>query len=302
MKSRVKISRRIANAVAAVILAVTSVFSVAGVSTVKAAENEKKFVVTFNYETKKGEVSISKEVSKGEKVSLPSSNYHTYGQDGDAITRTRHYIKDWTAAGEYDKTDLESVSQDMTFTATMGTVDTAVKYFVLNYGKDVPSELSCYPIVDYSEVGVLGGLQQFKCIANNLEAVEDNLANIPDISLFTVRDADGKPYAIKDTQYIQWYVIKLVNQDEYHVDGVIKDKPSVTYYYVDEAGKTIKESNVVYYEKTDINTTKAVVYPEIAGYKKDENKLVESVNVIDGNTEVTLVYDTVANGSSMLAL
>lgn len=249
----------------------------------KATTSTKTFTVVFL--DNDGTILSSEKYDYGTQITVPANPKKADSiTDGDEATQTpakwyKFYFNSWTASGDY--TTDSSVTQDMTFTAEYNCREVVVKYYVLDAGLAQPSELAHYPVANYSK-GVVGSVYHFTEIANNDDALAANLANVPEITAFTLEDVDGNVYTPNEDQSIKWYVLKK-EADNWHVDGIITNQMyTVTVNYLEEdTDKVLAES-----------TTQSVV----AGTEYTVNAdIVEGYVLSSDKAEVTgiMPYDNV---------
>lgn len=114
------------------------------------------------------------------------------------------------------------VDSDKTFTAKYSALPT---YFaIINGDRDIPvEEISSQPTQNYS--GKQSGNIYYFEKTMNKATIYDSLAIVPALTKFKWSD-DTK--LDTTTQFVEWYVMKQ-ESDGYHIDGIIRNKPSVTY-------------------------------------------------------------------------
>jgi len=198
----------------------------------------------------------------GDAISAPKNPKRAeVSTDGNAETNTkatltRYTFYKWSPEGEY--TTTSTVKGNMEFKAVYKEKNVVVKFYVLNRGIDQPTEISHYPVSNYSK-GMVGTLYSFKQVFNNDAAVNANICTAPSDELLSANGIN-----LVDGEYIKWYVIKD-EADNYHVDGIIMNQTfSLTINYIDEFGNTI---HAPYLDDKAVDGTKyEIASPEIAGY------------------------------------
>lgn len=249
---------------------------------IEATTTQKTFTVTFV--DADGDVLVEETVAYGdgvEKPANPSKEDNKYTDENGAAKWFKYSFKKWVASGEYDLSDITTVKEDMTFTATYTEREVVVKYYVLNAGLAQPSELKSYPSANYSE-GLVGTIAAFEQIANDDEAVAANLVSIP--TGFKSVDSDVE---------IKWYVIKKVNDYEWHVDGIIENQMyNLTINYVDaNTQEKVAESVNATVAATDSYKYES---PIMDSHKlADDAKAVIEGTMPYGDVVVTVEYDRV---------
>ena len=242
----------------------------------------KKFVVTFKFDN--GQEDLSVEYSYGDKVETPvkpKKDDKRTENGTDAASWIKYTFAKWVAQGDYEITDLFSVTQNMTFKATYNEKPVEVYFFVLNRGVAQKAEPGNYSSEDYSK-GVKGTLKSFTAVDNDDEKVTQMIHTAPSADAF-------KDIELKEGETIKWYVIKSINNGEkWHVDGIIVGQQyDLVVNYVDvETNEPIMESTV-----TSVAATSEynVELPEIKGYELVENTTVSGVMPYD-NVETTVKY------------
>ena len=185
------------------------------------------------------------------------------GNDGtDGNPKTAGEFKTWTfkawdaPEGEkYTFADCKSVTKDMTFTASFKATDKSQAQYFVRYDGDEQEEngKTHYGIKYYTPESdnVKTGIVNFEQIYGEEDdpvtfskIVANIVGSLPSITKFTFKE--GTSY--DDTKnYIRWYVLKE-ESDGWHIDGVIKDKLTVS--FLDEDQKTpilVNENAVNYY-------------------------------------------------------
>ena len=229
-----------------------------------------------------GRVISRQAVVHGEKAIVPGSpaKADVKVENGtDAAKWSKFTFAGWAAEGDYDVDD--AVTQEMTFKATYTESTVKVYYYILNRGMAQPNEPASHDSKDYSKNGVEGSLKSFTAVANNDEKVKEVIYNAPEASDFGITLNDG--------EYIKWYVVKSINADKWHVDGIIVGQQyNVTVEYIDaDTNETIMENTV-----TPVAATEEydIELPQIEGYE-----LVDSSTVVSGvmpydNVKATVKY------------
>ncbi|MDO5383041.1 MAG: VWA domain-containing protein [Eubacteriales bacterium] len=216
---------------------------------------KKTFTVKFVDEDGK-ELSVSPVVVYGDSVVTPKEpSKADYKVEGDNVEAQwiKYKFNKWVASGDYSLSDLEQVTQDMTFTASYSGQNVSIKYYVLNTGLAQPSEIYSYPAKNYSK-GVAGGLHYFS-ESKDIDKINANLVNAPTASDFGITLEEG--------QTIKWYVVKK-ESDGYHVDGIITNQMyDLTINYVDENGNKVADS---YESKVAAGTDYSVSSPVTEKY------------------------------------
>lgn len=99
--------------------------------------------------------------------------------------------------------------------------------FYIRLDGEMPFEPQAYDNSGYTArntTSMVGTLRQKREINNNTEWVAANIKTQPTVQ--AIKNAmEGHGGFDPNTQEVVWYVIK--EQDEWHVDGVIKDKQSI---------------------------------------------------------------------------
>ena len=242
----------------------------------------KSFTVTFVNDN--GDVVSSKEYTYGSQVSTPDDpqKVDLKVQTGeDAAKWIKYTFAKWEPEeSKYSITDLNSITQDMTFKATYTENPVKVYYFVLNRDLAQPNEPASHSNKDYSK-GVEGALKYFRVVNNNDAGVEEVIWNAPEAKDFGITLNDG--------EYIKWYVVKSVNDEKWHVDGIIVgQKYDVVVNYVDESGNKLCDSKTVSVAATEEYKVES---PEIKGYEllNVNNAVVTGVMPYE-KVEVTVEY------------
>ena len=240
----------------------------------------KKFVVTFKYDN--GQEDLSVEYSYGDQVTTPANpkkNDVKFENGTDAASWSKFKFVKWVAEGDYTTDNLNSVTQNMTFKATYKETPVKVLFFVLNRGVAQKAEPGSHSSSDYSN-SVAGSLKSFTAVANNDEKVAQMIHTAPSAEDFGIE--------LKEGETIKWYVVKKVNDEKWHIDGIIVgQKYDLVINYVDaETNEPIMESTVTSVAATNEYN---VDLPEIEGYELVENTTVSGVMPYD-NVETTVKY------------
>ena len=238
----------------------------------------KTFTVTFVDED---ETVLSEETyTYGEQAGMattPSKADEKSTDETGAAKWVKYTFAKWNAQGEYKLDNLASVKENMTFKASYTGREVVVKYYILNEGLEQPTELSSYPTANYSQ-GKVGTIASFTAIANDNAAVAANLVSVP--TGFTWLDGS----AVDADAEITWYVIKKVNDYEWHVDGIITNQMyNLTINYIDAVTKDAVAESV----KTQVAATESY---KVESPVLDSHKLVDSEQA---TIEGTMPYEDV---------
>ena len=201
----------------------------------------------------------------------------------EAAQWSRFTFAKWVAAGDYDLDALKEVKQDMTFKASYTEKKVEVYFFVLNRGTEQKEEPGNYSSDDYSK-GVKGTLKYFKEVNNNDAEVQNTIFEVPSADKFGIELGEGET--------IKWYVVKKINSDKWHIDGIIAGQQyDVEVEYIDAATKKpIRENTVNSFAATE---EYKVALPEIEGYELvDKDTTVSGVMPYE-NVKVTVEYQKV---------
>ena len=239
---------------------------------------------TVKFVNDNGDVVSSKEYTHGSQALTPDDpeKADLKVQTGeDAAKWIKYTFAKWEPEeSKYSITDLNSITQDMTFKATYTENPVKVYYFVLNRDLAQPNEPASHSNKDYSK-GVEGALKYFRVVNNNDAGVEEVIWDAPEAKDFGITLNDG--------EYIKWYVVKSVNDEKWHVDGIIVgQKYDVVVNYVDESGNKLCDSKTVSVAATEEYKVES---PEIKGYEllNVNNAVVTGVMPYE-KVEVTVEY------------
>ena len=241
----------------------------------------KTFTVTFVNEN--GNVITSVEYNYGEQVVKPADPKKSdvkIENGTDAAKWSRFAFAGWVAEGDYTVDDMNKVTEDMTFKAKFTESQIKVYFHILNRDMPQAEEPASHSSKDYSK-SVEGSLKTFAEINNNDEAVAN--------AIFAAPSAEDFGITLNDGESIKWYVIKKINADKWHVDGIIVgQKYDVVVNYVDEAGNTLSESKTVSVAATEEYNVES---PEIKGYELVDANEANVTGVMPYKTvEVTVEY------------
>ncbi|WP_165171104.1 InlB B-repeat-containing protein [Adlercreutzia sp. ZJ242] len=111
-----------------------------------------------------------------------------------------------------------------------------VAYFYIKEDGEIPFEPGSYEKSGYiprnSATDLKGSLRQPIAISNNIDAIRDNLKDVPtnEAILAALRKVDANNSFNPETQEIVWYAIKA-RDNAWNVDGVIRDKSKHFVHY-----------------------------------------------------------------------
>ena len=230
-----------------------------------------------------GNVISSQVVGHGEEITAPAgpAKKDVKIENGtEAAKWSKFTFAKWVAEGDYNLDDLASVEQDMTFKANYTEKKVEVLFFVLNRGVAQKEEPGSHSSDDFSK-GVKGSLKYFKEVNNNDAEVKNTIFEAPSAEEFGIE--------LKEGETIKWYVVKKINSDKWHIDGIIVGQQyQVEVEYIDAKTKEpIRDNSVDYFAATeDYNVT----LPEIEGYELVDKDMVVSGVMPYENVKATVEY------------
>ena len=187
----------------------------------------------------------------------------------------------WTESNSDDKfvsATTYVVNSDMTFTANYEALPT---YFaILNADKDIPAEeISSQPVANYSATQN-GEIYYFQQTMDHA-VIADTFKTVPALDKFTWKD-DTK--IDTDAQFVEWYVLKQ-ETDGYHIDGIIRNYPTVEYIVNGQSLGTVTIKDLAYNEETK---------------KYEASYDLETIASVLGLDKIDLLAETPDNGYASL--